>query len=180
MRDFSDWTLVVIIFQRRLSRPRLEPLPLHLQNLKSPISKQNMPSGHTSSTNRHSANSRGSRTRLNTHGSNSNVTRLDRDRSGSPTEYYKRKQSREDGTSNMVFDMNVFIHKSIEKFLDKQAVRDLLSGYDNGDFYIEGTDIFFAELEEYFGEGEGAVNFSYSERKRLNDVAFNMNQSEVQ
>lgn len=80
----------------------------------------------------------------------------------------------------MVFDMNVFIHKSIEKFLDKQAVRDLLSGYDNGDFYIEGTDIFFAELEEYFGEGEGAVNFSYSERKRLNDVALNMNQSEVQ
>lgn len=180
MRDLSDWTLVVIIFQRRLSRPRLEPLPFHLQNLKSPISKQNMPTSNNGSTYGHSSHSHGSRTRLNTHGSNSNVTRLDRDRSGSPTEYYKAKQSREDGIGNLVFDMNVFIHKGIEKFLDKQAVRDLLHGYDNDDIYIGGTDIFFAELAEYFGEGEGAVNFSYSERKRLNDIALNLGSSTVQ
>lgn len=73
-----------------------------------------------------------------------------------------------EGISNKVYDLNVFIYKGIEKFLDKQAVRDLIMQFDNEDIFIGGADIFFSSLHS---NEITEVNFSRNDKKRLLDVA---------
>lgn len=113
--------------------------------------------------------SRDSRTRLGTHDSNhhSHSFRGDRARSGSPTEFWRRSIIQREGISNRVYDLNVFIYKGIEKFLDKQAVRDLIMQFDNEDIFIGGADIFFSSLHS---DGMTDTNFSRNDKKRLLDV----------
>src|SRR5690349_148257 len=81
------------------------------------------------------ARTRDSRTRLGTKDSYGRSIHGDRARSGSPSEFYRHQISRKDGLFSKVYDMNVFIHLGIEKFLDKQAVRDLLFEYDTDDIF---------------------------------------------
>jgi len=67
--------------------------------------------------------------------------------------------------------MNVFIHMGIDKFLDKQAVRDLLFEYDNDDIFIGGEESFYSSFaEEMQAGGSDAVNFSRTEKRRFLDV----------
>ena len=131
-----------------------------------------------------SRGSYGSRTKLRTTDSNSNSNshsnlRGDRARSGSPSEFYRHQISQKDTISNRVYDMNVFIHLGIEKFLDKQAVRDLIIEYDSDDIFVGGADMFYANFSDEMNQSE-TVNFSRTDRKeekrRFLDVVERMNQ----
>lgn len=44
-------------------------------------------------------------------------------------------------------DLRVFIHEGIDKFLDKQAVRDLIIAYDSDDIFIKGEQQFFQSAD---------------------------------
>lgn len=72
-----------------------------------------------------------------------------------------------EGISNKVYDLNIFIYKGIEKFLDKQAVRDLILQFDNEDIFIGGADTFFSSLHL---DETTEINFSQNDKKRLLDV----------
>lgn len=73
--------------------------------------------------------------------------RGDRARSGSPSEYYRHQMGKKDQLFDKVQDLKGFIHDSIEKFLDKQAVRDLIIAYDSDDIFIRGEMEFFQTCE---------------------------------
>ena len=59
-------------------------------------------------------------------------------RSPSPTEHYRMRHANNERLHDRLFELNKFIHQSIDKFLDKQTVRDLIQSYDDEDLYPEG------------------------------------------
>ncbi|KAJ6223921.1 hypothetical protein RDWZM_002466 [Blomia tropicalis] len=69
-----------------------------------------------------------------------------RTRSLSPTEFYRSQRERIDMIHNKVYEMNTFIYLGIEKFLDKQAVRNLIIEYDNDNIFVEGEEKFYSEI----------------------------------
>ncbi len=105
-----------------------------------------------------------SRSRLTSRDSNA-LSHHRLNRSPSPTDYWRTARHKKDGISSKVYELNVFIHKGIEKFLDKQAVRDLIIEYDAEDIFIGGVDMFLA-ADDMIDD----LNFSRSEKRRFLDV----------
>lgn len=52
-------------------------------------------------------------------------------------------------------DMDEFIYNGIAKFLDKQAVRDLLNEFDANDIFIGGEENFYDNLYDDEDDDEG-------------------------
>lgn len=77
----------------------------------------------------------------------------------SPTKYYRTQHNIQSDLANKVFELNQFIYKGIEKFLDKQAVRDLIIEYDKDDIFINGEDEWYQRLAEDWNEN-AIINFS--------------------
>ena len=59
-------------------------------------------------------------------------------RSPSPTDHYREQHANTDRLHDRLFELNKFIYQGIDKFLDKQTVRDLIQSYDDEDLYPEG------------------------------------------
>lgn len=82
---------------------------------------------------------------------------FERTRSPSPSDYYRDQLNSSDQIFNRIEDLNFFIQKGIEKFLDKQAVRDLIYEYDINDIFVGGEENFYNSLfddEEFFVDGD--------------------------
>ena len=132
-----------------------------------------------------------SRSRLSTRDSNYNSSYRVGSRSESPSEYYRYTQIQRDTLHDRMHELNVFIHKGIEKFLDKQSVRELIIEYDNDDIYVGGEQLFMEQINNELGGEEllyrnsttsVVINFSESAEKRtLNGqnlmMSMNMNNS---
>lgn len=54
-------------------------------------------------------------------------------RSPSPSDHYRKVQGYADRLQDRLFELNKFIYQGVEKFLDRQAVRDLIAAYDAND-----------------------------------------------
>lgn len=94
-----------------------------------------------------------------------NFLRDDRERSESLTSFYRDKNERRDYLANKAHQLNVFIHLGIDKFLDRQAVRDLITEYDSEDIYIGGAKNFFTDKIKL--EKNNNTNFQW--KNTLND-----------
>lgn len=79
-------------------------------------------------------------------------------RSVSPTDHLRERYANADRLQDRLFELNKFIYQGIEKFLDRQAVRDLITAYDADDIILtEGgleSDFFNHSLDsaDYFPE----------------------------
>ncbi|OTF70290.1 hypothetical protein BLA29_000579 [Euroglyphus maynei] len=74
----------------------------------------------------------------------------DRGRSPSPTDFYRTKNENYNHIWIREHELNEFIHNGIQKFLDKQAVRDLIHSYDMEDIFIHGEEHFFENVFQDF------------------------------
>ncbi|UXI15526.1 hypothetical protein NH340_JMT01469 [Sarcoptes scabiei] len=74
----------------------------------------------------------------------------ERNHSPSPTEFYRNKFKIQTHLWEREHHLNRFNHDGIQKFLDKQAVRDLIEAYDLEHFFINGEEHFYIEFDREF------------------------------
>lgn len=74
----------------------------------------------------------------------------ERNHSPSPTEFYRNKFKIQTHLWEREYHLNRFNHDGIQKFLDKQAVRDLIEAYDLEHFFINGEEHFYIEFDREF------------------------------
>lgn len=75
-----------------------------------------------------------------------NQRQQERQRSPSPSEFYRNQQKIQKRLWEREQDLNEFIFNGIQKFLDKQAVRDLITAYDVEEIFINGEEEFYENL----------------------------------
>ena len=93
----------------------------------------------------------------------------DRGRSPSPTEFFRTKLENYNHIWIREHELNQFIHNGIQKFLDKQAVRDLIHAYDLDDIFINGEEHFFENIYNEFDINNGNNgNYQILDDSRIN------------
>ncbi|XP_027200769.2 uncharacterized protein LOC113794826 [Dermatophagoides pteronyssinus] len=93
----------------------------------------------------------------------------DRGRSPSPTEFFRTKLENYNHIWIREHELNEFIHNGIQKFLDKQAVRDLIHAYDLDDIFINGEEHFFENIYNEFDINNGNNgNYQVLDDSRIN------------
>ncbi|KAH9507114.1 hypothetical protein DERF_011813 [Dermatophagoides farinae] len=90
----------------------------------------------------------------------------DRGRSPSPTEFFRAKIENYDHIWSREHELNEFIHNGIQKFLDKQAVRDLIHAYDLEDIFVHGEEHFFENVFEDFDNSKTMDELSLQKNQK--------------
>lgn len=90
----------------------------------------------------------------------------DRGRSPSPTEFFRTKIENYDHIWSREHELNEFIHNGIQKFLDKQAVRDLIHAYDLEDIFVHGEEHFFENVFEDFDNSKTMDELSLQKNQK--------------
>lgn len=75
-----------------------------------------------------------------------NQRQQERQRSPSPSEFYRNQHKIQKRLWEREQNLNEFIFNGIQKFLDKQAVRDLINAYDVEEIFINGEEEFYENL----------------------------------